>query len=60
MCCRTEAPLATCRGHLGAVAALAIAGGRSLLRVIPVTWISRVAAVIMLALGGISLAAALS
>jgi putative Ca2+/H+ antiporter (TMEM165/GDT1 family) len=45
---------------LWAVAALAITGGRGLLKVIPITWISRIAAVIMLAMAGISLAAALS
>jgi putative Ca2+/H+ antiporter (TMEM165/GDT1 family) len=45
---------------LWAVAGLAIAGGRSLLKVIPLVWISRIAAVIMLILAGISFAAALS
>jgi putative Ca2+/H+ antiporter (TMEM165/GDT1 family) len=45
---------------LWAVAALAIAGGRGLLKVIPLTWITRVAAVVMLVLAGISLAAAVS
>ena len=45
---------------LWAVAALAIAGGRSLLKVIPLTWITRVAAVIMLVMAGISVAAAVS
>jgi Ca2+/H+ antiporter, TMEM165/GDT1 family len=43
---------------LWAVAALAIAGGRGLLKIIPLTWISRAAAVIMLVLAGISLATA--
>jgi Ca2+/H+ antiporter, TMEM165/GDT1 family len=43
---------------LWAVAALAIAGGRSLLKVIPLTWITRGAAAIMLVLAGLSLAAA--
>jgi putative Ca2+/H+ antiporter (TMEM165/GDT1 family) len=45
---------------LWAVAGLAIAGGRGLLKLIPLTWISRIAAVIMLVLAGISLVAALS
>ncbi len=45
---------------LWAVGALAIVGGRSLLKLIPLTWISRIAAVIMLVLAGVSLAAALS
>jgi putative Ca2+/H+ antiporter (TMEM165/GDT1 family) len=44
---------------LWAVAALAIVGGRGLLRLISLTWISRIAAVIMLILAGVSLAAAL-
>jgi putative Ca2+/H+ antiporter (TMEM165/GDT1 family) len=45
---------------LWAVAALAIAGGRGLLKIIPLTWITRIAAAAMLALAGISLAAALT
>jgi putative Ca2+/H+ antiporter (TMEM165/GDT1 family) len=45
---------------LWSVAALAIVGGRSLLKVIPLTWITRAAAVIMLVLAGVSLAAAIS
>ncbi|HEX3713031.1 MAG TPA: TMEM165/GDT1 family protein [Trebonia sp.] len=45
---------------LWAVAALAIAGGRSLLKVIPLTWITRIAACIMLVMAGFSVAAALS
>jgi putative Ca2+/H+ antiporter (TMEM165/GDT1 family) len=45
---------------LWAVGGLAIVGGRGLLKVIPLTWISRIAAVIMLVLAGVSLAAALS
>jgi Ca2+/H+ antiporter, TMEM165/GDT1 family len=45
---------------LWAVAALAIAGGRGLLKLIPLAWIARAAAVIMLVLAGISLAAAVS
>jgi putative Ca2+/H+ antiporter (TMEM165/GDT1 family) len=45
---------------LWAVAALAIIGGRGLLKIIPLTWITRLAAVIMLVLAGFSLASALS
>jgi putative Ca2+/H+ antiporter (TMEM165/GDT1 family) len=45
---------------LWAVAALAIAGGRGLLKVLPLTWITRIAAAIMLVLAGISLAAAIA
>jgi Ca2+/H+ antiporter, TMEM165/GDT1 family len=45
---------------LWAVGGLAIAGGRGLLKVIPLTWISRIAGVIMLVLAAVSLAAALS
>jgi Ca2+/H+ antiporter, TMEM165/GDT1 family len=45
---------------LWAVGGLAIAGGRGLLKIIPLTWITRVAAAIMLVLAGISLAAAVS
>ena len=45
---------------LWAVAAVAIAGGRSLLKVIPLAWITRIAAAIMLVLAGISLAASIS
>ncbi len=45
---------------LWAVGGLAIVGGRGLLKVIPLTWISRIAAVVMLVLAGVSLAAALS
>ena len=43
---------------LWAVAGVAIVGGRGLLKVIPLTWITRAAAVIMLVLAGISLAEA--
>lgn len=43
---------------LWAVAGLAIAGGRGLLKVLPLAWITRVAAVIMLVLAAISAAAA--
>jgi putative Ca2+/H+ antiporter (TMEM165/GDT1 family) len=45
---------------LWAVAALAITGGRGLLKVLPLTWITRIAAAIMLVMAGLSLAAALS
>ncbi len=45
---------------LWAVGGLAIVGGRGLLKLIPLAWISRIAGVIMLALAGASLAAALS
>ena len=45
---------------LWAVAGLAIVGGRGLLRIIPLAWITRIAAAIMLVLAGVSLAAALS
>lgn len=45
---------------LWAVAGLAILGGRSLLKILPLVWITRVAAVIMLVLAGVSLAAAAS
>jgi Ca2+/H+ antiporter, TMEM165/GDT1 family len=45
---------------LWAVAAVAIAGGRGLLKVIPLAWITRIAAVIMLVMSGISVAAAIA
>jgi putative Ca2+/H+ antiporter (TMEM165/GDT1 family) len=45
---------------LWVVAALGIVSGRELLKVIPLRWISRAAAAIMLALAGVSLAAAVS
>jgi Ca2+/H+ antiporter, TMEM165/GDT1 family len=45
---------------LWAVGGLAIIGGRSLLKVIPLVWISRIAAAIMLVLAGVSVAAALA
>lgn len=45
---------------LWAVAAIAIVGGRSLLKIIPLTWITRLAAVIMLVMAGFSLAAAVA
>ncbi len=41
-------------------AGLAIMGGRSLLKVVPMTWLTRIAALLMLALAGTSLAAAAS
>lgn len=44
---------------LWAVAAVAIAGGRGLLKVIPLTWITRAGALAMLILAGVSLAAAI-
>ena len=40
------------------VAGIAIAGGRGLLKVIPLRWVTRAAALVMLILAGISLAAA--
>lgn len=39
---------------LWSVAALAIAGGRNLLRILPVTWVVRLAAVVMAAMAGFS------
>jgi putative Ca2+/H+ antiporter (TMEM165/GDT1 family) len=45
---------------LWAVGGLAIVGGRGLLKVIPLTWVTRIAAVIMLVMAGISLAAAIA
>ena len=45
---------------LWSVAALAIVGGRTLLKVIPLVWITRVAAVIMLVMASLSVAEALS
>jgi Ca2+/H+ antiporter, TMEM165/GDT1 family len=41
---------------LWAVGLLAIVSGKTLLRVLPITWITRVAAVVMLALAGYSIA----
>jgi putative Ca2+/H+ antiporter (TMEM165/GDT1 family) len=40
---------------LWAVGALAVAGGKTLLRVLPIVWITRIAAVVMVALGVYSL-----
>jgi putative Ca2+/H+ antiporter (TMEM165/GDT1 family) len=45
---------------LWAVAALAITGGRGLLKVLPLTWITRIAVAIMLVMACLSLASALS
>jgi putative Ca2+/H+ antiporter (TMEM165/GDT1 family) len=45
---------------LWAVAGLAIVGGRGLLKLIPLVWITRIAAVIMLVMAGFSLAAAIA
>jgi putative Ca2+/H+ antiporter (TMEM165/GDT1 family) len=45
---------------LWAVAGLAIAGGRGLLKLMPLAWITRIAAVIMLVMAGLSLAAAIA
>jgi Ca2+/H+ antiporter, TMEM165/GDT1 family len=45
---------------LWAVAGIAIVGGRGLLKVIPLTWITRIAATIMLILAGVSLATAIA
>jgi len=45
---------------LWAVGGLAIVGGRGLLKLVPLVWISRIAGVVMLALAGVSIVAALS
>ena len=45
---------------LWAVALVAIYGGKTLLRVLPITWIVRVAAAVMLALAGYSLVTAIT
>jgi putative Ca2+/H+ antiporter (TMEM165/GDT1 family) len=58
---RYHQPLAVGIGSvlgLWAVAGLAIAGGRNLLRVIPIVWITRLAAVVMVVLAGASLLSA--
>jgi Ca2+/H+ antiporter, TMEM165/GDT1 family len=58
-----RSPLAVGAGALAGllgVAGLAITGGRALLRVLPITWITRAAALAMLVLSGFSLAAAIS
>jgi putative Ca2+/H+ antiporter (TMEM165/GDT1 family) len=57
-----EAPFAVGAGALAAlvsVGALAIFGGRALLRVLPVTWLTRIAALAMVVLAGFSLAGAI-
>ena len=56
-------PLAVGTGAVLALwvaAGAAIVGGRSLLKVIPMTWLTRAAAVVMLALAGASIVTALS
>ncbi|MGE5289211.1 MAG: TMEM165/GDT1 family protein [Micromonosporaceae bacterium] len=45
---------------LWGAAGLAIAGGQGLLKIVPVTWLSRAAGLVMLALAGTSLAASLT
>jgi Ca2+/H+ antiporter, TMEM165/GDT1 family len=45
---------------LWAVAGLALVSGRELLKIIPLRWVSRAAALVMLTLAGLSLAAAVS
>lgn len=58
---RDHAPLlvgAAAMLALWAVAGLAIAGGRGLLKVLPLVWITRVAAAVMLVLAAVSAAAA--
>jgi Ca2+/H+ antiporter, TMEM165/GDT1 family len=57
-----QSPFAVGVGALAAlvsVAALAIFGGRALLRVIPVSWLTRAAAVAMVVMAGFSLAGAI-
>ena len=57
-----QSPFAVGAGALAAlvsVAALAIFGGRALLRVIPVRWLTRAAAAAMMVLAGFSLAGAI-
>ena len=44
---------------LWAVAALAITGGRGLLKILPMRWIARLAALVMVVMGGFTLAEAL-
>jgi putative Ca2+/H+ antiporter (TMEM165/GDT1 family) len=60
---RYDDPLAVGIGAvlaLWAVAALAIIGGKGLLRLIPMRWVLRVAALVMLAMAGFSLTSAIS
>jgi putative Ca2+/H+ antiporter (TMEM165/GDT1 family) len=45
---------------LWAVAALAIVGGRSLLRVLPMLWITRTAAAVMIAMAALTLTGVLT
>ena len=45
---------------LWSVAAIAIVGGRGLLKLIPLAWITRIAAAIMLVMAGFSVAAAVA
>jgi len=59
---RYHDPVAVAAGSILAlwlVAALAITGGRGLLRILPMRWISRLAALIMVVMAAITLAAAL-
>jgi Ca2+/H+ antiporter, TMEM165/GDT1 family len=56
-------PIAVGAGALAGllcVAGLALAGGRALMRVLPITWLTRCAALAMLTLAGFSLASAVS
>jgi Ca2+/H+ antiporter, TMEM165/GDT1 family len=56
-------PIAVGAGALAGllcVAGLALAGGRALLRVLPITWLTRLAALAMLTLAGFSLASAVT
>jgi Ca2+/H+ antiporter, TMEM165/GDT1 family len=58
---RYHDPVAVATGSVLALwlaAGLAIVGGRGLLKVVPMTWLTRIAALLMLALAGTSLAAA--
>ena len=58
-----RSPIAVGAGALAGllcVAGLAITGGRALLRVLPIKWITRAAAVAMLVLSGFSLASAIT
>jgi len=56
-------PLAVGAGALAGlvcVAALALTGGRALMRVLPITWLTRAAAMIMLIMAGFSVASAIT
>jgi Ca2+/H+ antiporter, TMEM165/GDT1 family len=60
---RYDSPLSVGIGALlalWAVAAVAIAGGRGLLKVIPLQWVTRIAAAIMLVMAALSVVAAVS